>query len=124
MTDWLVRPPGLPSTLTDDTAVYVLVGVHRQSHRSSIVDPLNVTPRTHFVRIPCVVNAKCDTRSPIVVSFRPPRDPIFIDPHNQPRRKQQYCNMTADAALQHTALLQRLNDVGAVQVTGSFPTAS
>jgi hypothetical protein len=43
--------------------LWLVVGVHRQSHRSSIVDPMNVTPRTHFVRIPCVVNAKCDTRS-------------------------------------------------------------
>jgi hypothetical protein len=55
---------------------WLVAGVHRQSHRSSIVDALNVTPRTHLVRIPCVVNAKCDIRSPIVVSFRPPHDAI------------------------------------------------
>jgi hypothetical protein len=54
-------------------ASWLVVGVHRQSCRSSILDPLNVTPRTHLVRIPCAVNAKCDTRSPIIVSCRPPR---------------------------------------------------
>jgi hypothetical protein len=30
------------------------------------------------------VNAKCDTRSAVAVSFRSPRDAILIDPHNQP----------------------------------------
>jgi hypothetical protein len=69
--------------------LWLVVGVHRQSHRSSIVDPMNVTPRTHLVRIPCVVNAKCDTRSAIVVSFRPPRDANAMDPHNQPQCKRQ-----------------------------------
>jgi hypothetical protein len=33
------------------TVVYILVvGIHRQAHRSSIVDPTNVTPRTNLVR--------------------------------------------------------------------------
>jgi hypothetical protein len=61
---------------------WLVVGVHRQWHRSSIVDPLNVTPHTNLVRILCVVNAKCHTRSAIVVSFRPPRDANAMDPHN------------------------------------------
>jgi hypothetical protein len=69
---------------------WLVVGVHRQSQRLSMSDPLNVTPRTNLVRIPCVVNAKCDIRSPIVVSLRPPRDAISMDPH-QPKRKRQYC---------------------------------
>jgi hypothetical protein len=38
-----------------------------------------------------VVNAKCDTRSPIIASFQPPRPANAIDPHNQPRCKRQYC---------------------------------
>jgi hypothetical protein len=56
-----------------NTVVYILVGCGdpSKSHRSSIVDPLNITPRTHLARIPCVVNAKCDTCLPIVVSFDP-----------------------------------------------------
>jgi hypothetical protein len=66
-----------------------LWGVHRRSHLSSIVDPLHVTPRTHLVTIPSVVNVNCDTRSPIVVSFRPPRDAISMDPHYQRKRKRQ-----------------------------------
>jgi hypothetical protein len=66
------------------------VGVHRQSHSSSIVDPFNATPRTHLVSIPCVVNAKCDTCSAIVVSFRPPRNANAMNPHNQPKRKRPY----------------------------------
>jgi hypothetical protein len=66
------------------------VGVHRQSCRSSILDPLNVTPCTHLVRIPCAVHAKCDTRSPILVSFRPPRLANAMDPHNQLCCKRQY----------------------------------
>jgi hypothetical protein len=37
-----------------------------------------------------VVNAKCDTRSPIIVAFRPPRDANAMDPHNQPKCKGQY----------------------------------
>jgi hypothetical protein len=37
-----------------------------------------------------VVNAKCDTRSPIIVSFQPPRPANAIDPHNQPRCKRQH----------------------------------
>jgi hypothetical protein len=73
---------------------WLVVGVHRQSHRSSIVDPLNVTPRMNLVRILCVVNAKCDTRSATVVSFRPPRNAMNVmDPHNQPKCKRQYCSM-------------------------------
>jgi hypothetical protein len=69
---------------------WLVVGVNRQSHRSAIVDPLNVTPRTTFFGILYVVNAKCDTRSAIVVSFRPPRDANAMDPHNQPKRNRQY----------------------------------
>jgi hypothetical protein len=37
-----------------------------------------------------VVNAKCDTRSAIVASFRPPRDANAMDFHNQPKRQRQY----------------------------------
>jgi hypothetical protein len=37
-----------------------------------------------------VVNAKCDTHSPIIVPFPPPRDANAMDPHNQPKRKRQY----------------------------------
>jgi hypothetical protein len=87
------------------TASWLVVGVHRQSHRSPIVDPLNVTPRTHLVRTPCVVNAKCDTRSPIVVSFQPPRPANAIDPHNQPRCKWQYtlCALDVGAGLHSTS---------------------
>jgi hypothetical protein len=50
---------------------WLVVGVHRQSCHSSTFDPLNVTPCTHLVRIPCAVNAISDTRSPIIVSFDP-----------------------------------------------------
>jgi hypothetical protein len=64
------------------------------ANRMSIVDPLNVTPRANLVRIPCVVNAKCDTRLPIVVSFWPPRDAMLMDPYNQPKRKRQYWYMS------------------------------
>jgi hypothetical protein len=58
----------------------LVVGVYRQSHRSSIVDPLNVPGRTNLVRILCVVNAECDTRSAIVVSFRAQHDANAMDP--------------------------------------------
>jgi hypothetical protein len=56
------------SVVLSFTSWLVLV-VHRQLHRSSIVDPLNVTPRKNLVRILCVVNAKCNTCVAIVVSF-------------------------------------------------------
>jgi hypothetical protein len=65
---------------------WLVVGIHRQAHRSSIVDPMNVTPRTNLVRILCVVSAKCDTRSAVVAAFRPPRPANAMDPHNQPKR--------------------------------------
>jgi hypothetical protein len=77
----------LPCVALRSFTSWLVVGVHCQSHRSSIVDPSNVTPRTHLVRMLCVVNAKCHTRSVIVVSFRPPRNADAMDPHNQPRRK-------------------------------------
>jgi hypothetical protein len=69
---------------------WLVVGIHRQAHRSSIVDPMNVTPRTNLVRILCVVSAKCDTRSAIVAAFRPPRPANAMDPYNEPKRKRQY----------------------------------
>jgi hypothetical protein len=65
-----LSPPPLLTVLS--FTPWLVVGVHRQSHRSSIVDPLIVTPRTNSCRVPFVVNAKCNTCSPIVVSFRPP----------------------------------------------------
>jgi hypothetical protein len=52
---------------------WLVVRIHRQSCLSSrSLDPLNVTPHTHLVRILCVASAKCDTRLASVVSF-PPR---------------------------------------------------
>jgi hypothetical protein len=72
----------LPQTLSFPS--WLVAGIHRQSHRSSVFDPLNVTPRTNLVRIPCVLNTTCDTCSPITVSFQPPRDAIAIDPTTNP----------------------------------------
>jgi hypothetical protein len=58
--------------------------IHRQLHRPSIVDPLNVTTANIWFLL-CVFNAKCDTRSAIVVSTQSPRGAILIDPLNQPQ---------------------------------------
>jgi hypothetical protein len=57
------RRVGLPCCTVLSFTSWLVVGVHRQSCRSSIFDPLNVTPRTHLVRIPFAVNAKCDARA-------------------------------------------------------------
>jgi hypothetical protein len=73
---WVREVAGVTREAVLSFTSWLVVGVHRQSHCSSIVDPSNVTPRTNLVRILCVVDAKCDTRSAIVVSFRPPRDAI------------------------------------------------
>jgi hypothetical protein len=62
-----------------------------------------------------VVNAKCDTRSAIVVSFRPPRDANAMDPHNQPKCKRQYHQGARGAPKAHSGSTRGCKRLGGAE---------